>query len=81
MVKIEKTKTLNEETMWKTPKLIVFLHIIPNDHHYFDAAQVSFLFYEIFSTTEKSINFLKESDKFVCLWHNKLLCFREHLDS
>lgn len=48
MVKIEKTKTLNEEKKWKTTKLIVFLHIIPSDHHYFDAAQVSFLFYEIF---------------------------------
>lgn len=26
MVKIEKTKTLNEETKWKTTKLIVYLH-------------------------------------------------------
>ena len=49
MVKIEKTKTLiNEETKWKTTKLIVFLHIIPNDHHCFDTTKVSFLFYEIF---------------------------------
>lgn len=68
--------------MWKTTKLIVFLHIVPIiDHHYFDAAQVSFFFYEIFSTIEKSVNFLKESDKCVCLWHNTLLSFVEHLDS
>lgn len=44
MVKIEKTETLNEETKWKTTKLIVYLYIIKHGHQYFDAAQVSFLF-------------------------------------